>query len=152
MAKNTKVSTGNRGKQITAFFAIANKSSRQASSPNSSRLKAQGRADTQNGEGISKLDPSNNNLSINVSNGAKGPNSGPMSPRRSERVKPVTLQPPAVISTLKRTREPETQPKFPHLGRVRNADRRKIKFDSGSEDDTGGAVVYVTSVCGISNF
>lgn len=157
MARNTKVLAGNRGKPITAFFALANKSSRQpGSSPNASspRFASQARGDTpQNGESSSKLNPSNNHLSINIVNDAKCPTSGPMSPRRSERVRSASLQPPAaVISTLKRTREPDTQMTVPNLGRVRTADRRKGKFDSDSEDNTGGAVIYVTSVCGISKF
>lgn len=86
-------------------------------------------------------------MSISAASGEEGSLSEPMSPRRSERVK--------LAVSLKRTREPEAQPNVPStptLGRVRNMDRRKSKFENrpGSEEETGGTVVYVKSVSNIS--
>lgn len=159
MTRNTKASSDNRGKPITAFFALAPKSSRQQSSlPNTSesRLPSQARVDTpHNGEIPSKSHPPNSHRLINVAIGADGSASGPLLPRRSDRMRQVSIQPVSVITSLKRTRDPDTQltsPPTPKSDRVRTINRRKGKFGIGSEDDdNSGAVIHVKSVCGIAN-
>ena len=131
MAKDKKAPLATQGKQITAFFALANKTSKSqaATSQNTSlSLRSPQAREEPNKSASAKL--------------TGGPMSG-VTHRRSDRG--IHLQAP---TSLKRGRTPDTQlkPASTNSNRRKTHVRRKNKFETDSEDDANDAVIYVNSV------
>lgn len=138
MAKDKKAPLASQGKPITAFFALANKTSKSpaATSPNASLLHTS--LLSRVGSPQAREEP-NKWVSTKLTG---GPMSG-VTLRRSDRG--THLQ---AATSLKRGRTPDSPLKPPtNSNRHKAHARHKNKFETDSEDDTNDAVIYVNSVC-----